>query len=163
MRGIRRDKKHASLTDFLTEKDPRSDAAVFPSKKALQCYAAMLGFEAKSRLALPSGAVDSIEWHTFDNGDYTDFIYLIALGATQDLSILQYDIENSDKGNVAEDMVTVFEEYANGGFEILQRWLNKNPSDRHGTESILLGLQRDGYLSIQKDKDTSRSFPEVEF
>lgn len=164
MRGIRRDKKHASLTDFLTQKDPRSDVAVFPSKKALQCYAAMLGFEAKSRVPLPSsGAVDSIEWHTFDNGEYTDFIYLIALGAAQDLTVLQYDIEKSDQGDVAEDMVAVFEEYANGGFDILQRWLDKSPTDRHGTEAILLGLQRDEYLSVQKDKDSSRSFPEIEF
>jgi dnd system-associated protein 4 len=163
MRGIRRDKQYAALTDMLTEKDPRSDTAVFPSKKALQCFAAILGFEAKSRISLPSGAVDSIEWHTFENGEFTDYIYLVALGSTKDLSVLRYDVDKSDPGDFDEDMVTVFEEFANGGFEIIQRWLNKTPNDRHGTKAILSGLQSDEYLSVQKNERSARSFPEVEF
>ena len=163
MRGIRRDKKYTHLTDMLTEKDPRSDAAVFPSKKALQCYAAMLGFQADNRIPLPSQPLDSIEWHTFSNGDFTDYIYMISLASTKDLTVLRYDIETSDKGEFNEDMVSVFEEFANGGFEIIQSWLDKSPSDRFGTKAILAGLQRDDHLSTAQDDTATQDFPEVEF
>ena len=163
MRGVRRDKKYSDLTDILTKKNPRTDTAVFPSKKALQCYAACLGFEKKLRIALSPGAVDSIEWHTFDNGNFTDFIYVISLAETKDIAVLGYDIDNSDKGDFSEDMVSIFEEYANGGFEIIQNWLNKHPNDRHGTDALISGLKRDGLLSMEVNDDGENSFPLVEF
>ena len=163
MRGIRRDKKYTHLTDMLTAKEPRSEAAVFPSKKALQCFAAMLGFEADNRITLPAQPLDSIEWHTFGNGDFTDYIYLIALASTKDLDVLRYDVEASDKGDFNEDMVTVFEEFANGGFEIIQSWLDKYPSDRFGTKAIFAGLQRDDLLSVSADDTDGETFPPVIF
>ena len=163
MRGVRRDKKYSNLTDILVEKDPRSNTAVFPSKKALQCFAALVGFQLDNRISLPPQATDNIEWHTFENGDYTDYVYLIALAATKQLDVLRYDVEKSDKGDFSEDMVLIFEEYANGGFEIIQSWLDKSPSDRFGTRAIITGLQRDELLSLKPSSPEVQSFPKVEF
>ena len=163
MRGVRREKKFTELTDLLTKKHPKTDVAVFPSKKALQCYAACLGFEKKSRVALSPGAVDSIEWHTFDNGNFTDYIYVISLAHSKDLAVLGYDIEKSDKGEFNEDMVSIFEEYANGGFEIIQNWLNKNPNDSYGTGALIAGLKRDGFLSMELSNNEEKPFPKVKF
>jgi dnd system-associated protein 4 len=163
MRGVRRDKKYAHLTDILTTRNPRTNAAVFPSKKALQCYAAMLGFETDTRIPLPSQPLDSIEWHTFGNESFTDYIYLIALAATKDLDVLRYDVEASDKGDYKEDMVTVFEEFANGGFEIIQSYLDKDPADRFGTKAILAGLKRNNIIAAKEDIQSTGNFPEVVF
>ena len=60
-------------------------------------------------------------------------------------------------------MVSVFEEFANGGFEIIQSWLDKSPSDRFGTKAILAGLQRDDLLSTTQNDAATQDFPEVEF
>ena len=163
MRGIRRSKSHSALADMLVTKNPKTGHAVFPSKKALQCYAAVLGFEMGERLPLPKGELDSIEWHTFDNDDYTDYIYLVALGETKDLNVLRYDVENSDVEGDTEDMVTIFEEYANAGFEILSNWVLKTPSDPFGAKAIVAGLQRNDFLNLRKNENEAQTFDKVEF
>lgn len=163
MRGIRRSKKHASLADLLVFKNTKTGVAVFPSKKALQCYAAVLGFEKGKRVPIPKGDMDSIEWHTFNNDDYTDFIYLIALAEAKNVNILRYDVENSDTGGYGEDMVGIFEEYSNGGFEILQSWLDKTPSDPFGKDAIILGMQRQNFLRISEEQETVTEFEKAEF
>ena len=88
---------------------------------------------------------------------------MISLASTKDLTVLRYDIETSDKGDFNEDMVSVFEEFSNGGFEIIQSWLDKSPSDRFGTKAILAGLQRADLLSIAHEDTATQDFPEVEF
>ncbi len=163
MRGIRRSKQHTALTDLLVAKNPKTGHAVFPSKKALQCYAAVLGFEMGQRIPLPKGEVDSIEWHTFDNDAYTDYIYLVALGETKNLDVLRYDVGASEADGFNQDMVEIFEEYSNGGFEILSNWLLKTPSDPHGAKAIVSGLQRNDLLSSNKSEDKEQTFEKVDF
>ena len=115
------------------------------------------------RLPLPKGEFDSIEWHTFDNDDYTDYIYLVALGETKDLNVLRYDVENSDVEGDTEDMVKIFEEYSNGGFEILSNWILKTPSDPYGAKAIVAGLQRNDFLNSKKNESEAQTFDKVEF
>jgi len=159
MRSIYRSKKHANLTDILVSKDPQTGVAAFPTKKALQCYAALLGFDQGRREPLDKD-VENIEWHTFSNDGYTDYIYLIALAETKNLGVLRYDVEASDTGGFSEDMVKIFEEYANGGFQILQGWLDKSPGDPYGAKALIAGIQRTGYLTAKENKE---NFDEVEF
>lgn len=134
--------------------------AAFPTIKALQCYAAMVGFEQERRVPLEKGENENIEWHTFNNDGYTDYIYLIALAETKSLGVLRYDVENSDSGGFSEDMVKIFEEYANGGFQILQSWLDKSPGDPYGAKAMIAGIQKAGYLAVKESKE---NFDEVEF
>lgn len=163
MRGIRRSKQHAALADMLVTKNPKTGQAVFPSKKALQCYAAILGFEMGERLPLPKGELDSIEWHTFDNEDFTDYIYLVAVAHTKDLNVLRYDVEKSDVEEGNEDMVKIFEEYSNAGFEILSNWVLKTPSDPHGAKAIIAGLQRNDFVNSKMHESDDQTFDKVDF
>lgn len=157
MRGIRRSKIHSDLIDRFDQKNPATEQKVFPFKKATMCYAAILGFKKKKRVPLAEGNLDTIEWHTFENGDYTDYIYLIALAHSKNVDVLRYDVENSDSGGFEEDMVTIFEEYANGGLEIMQSWMSKKPGDAFGNDAIIAGLKREGFLNLTKS-DQSPTF-----
>lgn len=160
MRSVYRSKIHADLTDILVSKDPNTGMAAFPTKKALQCYAAVLGFDQNRRTPLEKGDLENIEWHTFNNDQYTDYIYLIALAETKNLNVLRYDVENSDTGGFSEDMVKIFEEYANGGFHILQTWLHKSPNDPYGAKALIASIQRTGYLISE---DSRKEFEKVVF
>lgn len=162
MRGIRRSKVHSDLIDRLDTRNPVTQEKVFPFKKATMCYAAVLGFKKNKRVKLPDGDVDSIEWHTFQNDNYTDYIYLIALAHAKDVGVLRYDVQNSDPCGFPEDMVTIFEEYANGGLEIMQNWLLKKPGDIHGNEAIIAGLKREGFLNLLK-VDRERTYDTTVF
>ncbi len=160
MRSILRSKKYANLITILTSKDPNTGVTAFPTIKALQCYAAMIGFDQGRREPLEKGESENIEWHTFNNDGYTEYIYLIALAETGNLSVLRYDVETSDAGGSSEDMVKIFEEYANGGFQFLQSWLDKSPGDPYGSKALIAGIQRAGYLI---ETGTKEKFDEVEF
>ena len=160
MRSIYRSKKHANLVSILTAKDPNTGVAAFPTIKALQCYAAMVGFDQGRREALDRADTENIEWHTFNNDGYSEYIYLIALAKTRNLGVLRYDVENSDTGGFSEDMVKIFEEYANGGFQVLQSWLDKSPGDPYGAKALIAGLQRAGHLTARENKE---NFDELEF
>lgn len=150
MRGIRRSKVHSDLIDTFDRKNDITEHKIFPFKKATMCYAAILGFKMNKRVRLTESNVDTIEWHTFENGDYTDYIYLIALAHSKNLDVLRYDVKSSDSSGYKEDMVTIFEEYANGGLEIMQTWMNKKPGDPFGNEAIIDGLKREDFLNITK-------------
>lgn len=160
MRSVYRSKKHANLITILTDKNPNIGVAAFPTIKALQCFAAMLGFEQGRRVPLEKGDSENIEWHTFNNDGYTEYIYLIGLAETRSLGVLRYDVETSDTGGFSEDMVKIFEEYANGGFQILQTWLDKSPGDPYGAKALIAGIQRAGHLSAAENKE---DFDEIEF
>lgn len=161
MRGIRRSKVHSELVDRFDQRNSVTQQKVFPFKKATMCYAAILGFKKNKRVPLPEGNIDTIEWHTFENGSYTDYIYLIALAHAKDVDVLRYDVEKSDAGGFKEDMVTIFEEYANGGLEIMQSWLSKKPGDAFGNEAIIAGLKREGFLNLNKPVEAQTFDTEV--
>ena len=149
MRSIYRSKEHAETIRKLTERNPETHVAVFPTIKALQCFAAVIGFDQKRRKKLDRSNVENIEWHTFENTNHTHYIYLIALAETNDLNVLKYDVENSDDFDVGANMVEIFEEYANGGFDIITGWLAKNPGDPFGNKAILAAMEKAGFMKSE--------------
>lgn len=160
MRSIYRSKIHAPLIQKLTLQDPKTGVKAFPTIKALQCYAALLGFDQKRREPFDRKDAENIEWHTFNNDGYTEYIYLIALAETKSINVLKYDVENSLPADSEEDMVKIFEEYANGGFAILETWMSKTPGDPYGAKALINGLDRAKYLVQPQAEQT---FDEVEF
>ena len=145
-RSIYRSKDHSEIIKRLTDRNPETGVAVFPTIKALQCFAAVLGFDHKRRIKLDRRNVENIEWHTFNNDNFTHYIYLIALAETSDMNVLKYDIENSESTDENENMMEIFEAYANGGFEIIRNWLDKTPSDPYGDRALLIGMEKAGFL-----------------
>jgi len=159
MRPIYRSKEHRDIISRLTEKNPKTGRAVFSTIKALQCFAAVLGFDHERREKLDRSNVENIEWHIFENTNDTYYIYLIALAEAKNLNILKYNNETATSDNPkSEDMFTIFEEYANGGFHIIRKWLNKNPGDPYGNKAILAGMEKTGYMKMEASE-----FEDVEF
>lgn len=159
-RSIYRSKKFAPLIHKLRTADAKSDAAVFPHIKDVQVYAALLGFANGRREPVDRKDAENIEWHTFDNDGLTHYIYLIALAETKDMNILRYDEQASELNGASDDMVKIFEEYAEGGFGILESWLAKNPGDPYGAKAMVEGLRRSGFLT---HTETEAKFDEVKF
>lgn len=161
MRSIYRSKQHSNLINILTDKDSKIGIAAFSTIKSLQCYAAVLGFDQGRRETFERKNSENIEWHTFSNDDYTQYIYLIALAETNTIDVLRYDVENSDTGGLSEDMVRIFEEYAHGGFHILQSWMDRQPGDPYGSKALISGLHKASYL--KEEIVDKKNFGEVEF
>lgn len=148
-RSIYRSKQHGDVIKILTDKNPETNRAVFSYIKDLVCFAAVLGFDNGRRVPFDRGTdkVESIEWHTFQNTQADHFIYLIAIAEKGDLKILKYKGDLNESSEISDDnMFAIFEEYANGGFEIIKSWLNKNPGDPYGSKALLVAMEKAGYM-----------------
>ena len=113
-------------------------------------FAAALGAKRKKRVPLAEFAkdLDPIRREYFDNNRYELAINLLAISVTQDQKILADD-EKSD-----EQRLKIFEEYANGGLEILQDELR---GAVNYSERILLILSSEREKQQQhEDFDLSR-------
>lgn len=164
MRSIYRSKEHGDLIKALTEKNPENSTAVFPTIKALMCFAAVLGFEQGRRapFSRDQNMTESIEWHTFSNTKHDHYIYLLALAETNDLNILNdTHLDPPENANKNNNMHIIFEDYANGGLEILQTWLKRTPGDPYGNKAILIAMEKEGYLN--KDLESIESFEDIQF
>jgi dnd system-associated protein 4 len=110
--------------------------------RELQCFAAALGFQENRRKPL-EGKTAEIDGRIFENSELaTDMVYLIALAGASNVEILQPERE--------DEAVTVFEEFANGGFEILGEWLVATSGDIDGDQALFDGLTRCGLLRNSK-------------
>ena len=81
-------------------------------------------------------------------------MFLIGLAETKDVDCLREENEDS--------LVSLFEEYADGGLEVLAEWLKETPSDPAGDRAILEALKRYGYLELQ-NKPPEAVAAEIEF
>jgi dnd system-associated protein 4 len=143
MRNVRRNLSHEVLVKLLAEKaHPKTQRSIFPTMRELQCFAAALGFQENRRKPLEGKAAE-IDGRIFENSELaTDLVYLIALAGAGDVNILQPERE--------DEAVSVFEEFANGGLEILSEWLAANSGDIDGDQAVFEGLTRCGLLGNSK-------------
>ncbi len=154
MRGFRRSKKYEDMVRQLAEK-PHSIAgrSIFPTMRELMCFAAVLGFEFDKRKPLDSDT-NEIDSRIFLNSEVAlDLLYLIGLATEKSVDILREENE--------EEMIRIFEEYAEGGFEILETWLLEKPEDTNGDNAILTALFKNGFLDIPRPIETAA--PEINF
>lgn len=138
MRNIKRNENHEDLVRQLTE---ATDAGrpVFPTMRELMCFAAVLGYENKKRMKLGNKThdIDARIWERSQQA--MDLVYLIALVDQQDGEILRDERE--------DDALGIFEEYANGGLDVLAGWMKEKPDDLNGDRAILAALSSYGFLS----------------
>lgn len=148
MRGIKRSKQFETLVRQLAETNHSEvGRPIFPTMRELMCFAAVLGFEKQRKKPLEQATME-IDGRTFENHQQSlDLLYLIALADAKDADILRE--ENEDKA------LDVFEQYAEGGFEILSSWLAAKPEDESGDHAILMALAKEGYLELARDVDSA--------
>jgi dnd system-associated protein 4 len=117
-RRIRRPKNQEHIYKELTDAD---EFGVFQSYKDLFMMAGVVGFTEKKRKSF-EGSLEGISWNIFNLETDEAVINAIALTDTKEPSII--NTQSSDDFN---DKITIFEEYAAGGIEILYKKLSDNP------------------------------------
>jgi dnd system-associated protein 4 len=140
MRTIKRNSSFDQIARRLGEvAHPISKQPIFQTFRDLLCFCAVLGFETGTRLKLDSKTDDFVGRRVFEKDDLSvDLLYLIALAETRDIDILRD--ENEDK------MIEIFEQYANGGFQVLTDWLREHPEDPKWRQGITCCSYLEGLL-----------------
>lgn len=128
---------------------PAADRTLFPTIRELLCFAALLGYSEGRRVPLDREAgVEDVSYQQFERGDAEDLIYLIALAETKNAEILK----DGEESRCAE----IFEEYANGGLQILREAMLRSGGE-YPDQDILELLLKSGYLNVEDaEPDVSR-------
>ena len=117
-------KEKGDLFVKLSKTKQKGKDGIFDNNKDLFLFAASLGF--KDHKKRPLDKKDSeIPLSVFQRSkNNLDFIDLIALGDTGDVYILDWDEEE-----IVDKKLTIIEEYANRGLEIIEEKLFNNNTD----------------------------------
>ncbi len=122
--GVKRDRKYEELIARLNS----GDRNIFQYLKDIMVFAAMIGYSDGKRVPVRGDTVDII-LETYASDEKDGFIYLLALMESKDGSCL--------KDANLHASVKVFEEYCNYGLATIQSWLDDNPGDIGGVDTIL--------------------------
>lgn len=142
LRSVVRNKQHEQMVQQL--KTPDEGKGVFGTFRELMCFAAVLGYQMGRRTSIPDNSRGpDIMIEEFNRNDSVDLIYLMAVAESKSADILKSDSEI--------DMVTIFEEYANGGLEIIKSWMTQY-NDPIGFQAILQGLKSNGFIDDETAK-----------
>ncbi len=148
---IRVAKDKAELVKALTSVD--GGTGPFPTFADVIVFAAALGAKHKKRV--PLGEISKrepspIPQEQFIVRGYDTVINLIAIIETQGIKVLSFhDETNSEKRNL------LFEEYANGGLEILQVEF-RGAVDYSERILLLLSIERDNHEETKEEFDLSK-------
>ncbi|MBV9125736.1 MAG: DNA phosphorothioation-associated protein 4 [Planctomycetes bacterium] len=115
-RRIRPPKEFERLIDKLV------DAGIFETKQAAMMFAAALGKRFTGRKPLGSPG-EGIRWHIFEKAGDEAFVNSLALAEKEDINVLDPD------AGEGEDVQTIFEEYAAGGFQYLKQHVAEATGD----------------------------------
>lgn len=121
--NVNRDRKHEPLVEKLTQ----GDYVIFNHNKDLMVFAAMAGYSFKKFEPVSSDKIQ-ITLGTYSTTQQDTYIYLLALLEKKDASCLKHENLN--------DAVKVFEGYCNAGLSIIQSWMDENPGDPTGIETL---------------------------
>lgn len=124
--NIYRDRKYENIIHKLVE---NSESSIFKFNKDLMVFAAMIGHSFNKRLPINNyNDAISIILGTYASTQDDGFIYLMALMDNKNATCL--------KDRNLLQAVKVFEDYCNGGLDLINDWFNSNPSDTLKTETI---------------------------
>ena len=122
--GVKRERNHEALIARLS----LGDKSIFQYHKDLMVFAAMVGYSSNSRRKVQGDTIEII-LETYASDEKDSFIYLLGLMDSRDASVLK------DSG--LKHCVSVFEEYCNAGLYTIESWLDGNPGDPSGVDTLL--------------------------
>lgn len=122
--AVKRERTHEPLVDKLCS----SNSSIFAFNKDLMVFASMVGHSLNKRKPL-SGDTISIILETYASDEKDSFVYLLALMEQRDGTIL--------KDENLPDAIKVFEEYCNAGLYEISLWLDENPGDPDGIDTLI--------------------------
>ncbi|MDI4650510.1 MULTISPECIES: hypothetical protein [Pseudoalteromonas] len=121
--NVNRDRKHEPIVEKLTQ----GDHVIFSHNKDLMVFAAMVGYSQNKFEPVGSDKIQ-ITLGTYANTQQDTYIYLLALLKTKDATCLKNENLN--------EAVKVFEGYCNAGLSIIQSWMDENPGDPTGVDTL---------------------------
>lgn len=128
---------------------------IFNTYRDFMCFLAVLGFENERRKPVSSDTSDIDSRPFYEYGLFTDLLYLLALGETKKAEILHPSEEND------EECLKIFEEYVEGGCEVLREWLSARPEDEFGHLAVISALKANRF--IERQVATAPAELEVQF
>lgn len=149
---INRDRKHENLVQHLVE---NPNTAIFNFNKDLMVFAAILGYHYGIKRPLSSDTIQ-IVLQTYHSTEDDGYIYLLALLENKNATCLKNE-------NLVESK-KIFEEYCNGGLELLQDWFDSNPADVEKIDTLQQKVEehiRQNFATYQQDENTD--FGEIDF
>jgi dnd system-associated protein 4 len=143
--NINRSRVHEDMVQRLaTQKLPGTDRTLFPTIRELLCFAALLGYSENRRLPLDrEQGLEDVSYQQFERGDAEDLIYLIALADSKDPEI----VKDGEESRCAE----IFEEYANGGLQIIHQAMLRGGGE-YPDRDVLELLREHNYLNIEDEE-----------
>lgn len=139
-RDVRRPREMSDLLGELTD-----SGRPFPTMRDALVFAAALGWARGKRVPFENSA-EPIRWGTMTNRLGTeDLVNMLATAATEDPEVLAAGREG--------ERLQIFEEYANGGLQVISQLLREQPA--RSPASILAELARSGL----RDEDRETSLP----
>lgn len=120
---VYRDRKHEPIVEKLTQEESR----IFNHNKDLMVFAAMVGYSHDKFEPVSSNKIQ-ITLGTYSNTRQDTYIYLLALLEMKDATCLKYENLN--------DAIKIFEGYCNAGLSIIQSWIDENPGDPTGIDTL---------------------------
>lgn len=122
--GVKRERNHDALIARLT----LDNKSIFQYLKDLMVFAAMVGYSQGERREIAGDTIEII-LETYATDEKDGFIYLLGLLEHEDGKVL--------KDQNLRKCVEVFEEYCNAGLYIIEAWLDDNPGDPSGIDTLL--------------------------
>ncbi len=138
--NVNRDRKHEPLVEKLTQ----GDHVIFSHNKDLMVFAAMVGYSHDKFESVTSDKIQ-ITLGTYANTQQDTYIYLLALLKKKDATCLKYENLN--------DAVKVFEGYCNAGLSIIQSWMDENPGDPTGIDTLEKKIVERALLNEQRSQE----------
>ena len=118
MRAIHSPVRRSKAYEATLQKLGGQGATMFATLREALTFCAMLGYKERRRLPLSLQAgVEDIAGAQYQINDAVDMLFALALAESKTSDVLRPDRER--------DCVQIYEEYANGGLELVQSWIDR--------------------------------------
>ena len=129
---VKRSKKFEATLQLLGGKD----ATMFPTLREALTFCAILGYRERRKLPLDQNAgTEDIAGAQYQLNEAVDVVFALALADSGSSDILRPEHE--------KDCIQTYEEYANGGLELVQSWIERH-ADLDVQDSVWRGLNSIG-------------------
>ena len=118
MRLIQTPVKRSKLFEVTLQKLGGKESTMFPTLREALTFCAVLGYKERRRLPLdPNAGSEDIAGAQYQTNEAVDIVFALALADAKTSDVLRPDHER--------DCVLTYEEYANGGLELVQGWIDR--------------------------------------
>lgn len=118
MRLIHAPVKRSKAFEQTLQKLGGKDATMFQTLREALTFCAILGYKERRRVPLdPNAGTEDIAGAQYQINEAVDMVFALALAESKTSDVLRPDRER--------DCIQIYEEYANGGLELIQSWIDR--------------------------------------